>query len=42
MSKYTKYIPISLYEKLDEFNIYQKNLDFYEKYHKNIDRKSVV
>ena len=41
MSKYTKYIPISLYEKLDEFNIYQKNLDFYEKYHKNIYNKII-
>ena len=40
-SKYTKYIPTSLSEKLDELNIYKKNFNFYEKYHKNIYNKIV-
>lgn len=40
-SKYTKYIPTSLPEKLDELNIYKKNYKFYEKYHKNIYNKIV-
>jgi uncharacterized membrane protein YGL010W len=35
------YLPISLPEKLDEINIYEKGLRFYRKYHKNFYNKLI-